>query len=238
MKQCIVPIISNKSDSSSITVLILGSIPCDRMRTVSSVSMLPINAQQNVLDIQLEAIKTVFPKCEIVMTVGHRKEEIIRKKPSYVRIVENLNYESLAQNEDLRLGVNNITTKNTLIFPGNIIFDSSAIQQFKHNKSMTLFDKNNQFNDNSLSVIDNNGVLENITYGLPKKWTYMTFLVEKELSILRKIVNTKSKEKYCLHESINYVASRGTIYTCPQSNGNMRKITSIKDINRVDICRS
>lgn len=226
-----VPIKSKSFDSSTVTAIILGSIPNDRMKTMQPVSTMLVNSQQTVLDIQVEAIRTVFPKSEIVLVAGHDSQQVIDKKPKSVRIVENSSYETLGEVEELRLAINNVTTDNILIINGSCIFNSGALGHLRGHSSCTLVDKKNQIDRDSLGVISNNGKVENIAYGVQDKWCYITYLEQREQAILRKFVGIKNRGNLCMFESINYVLSHsGQIYAIGQQDGYLRRITSGKDL--------
>lgn len=226
-----VPIKSKSNDSANTTVIILASIPNDRMKTMPSVSLMMVDKQNHVIDIQVEAIRTVFPKSDIVLVTGHDATQVIEHRPTCVRIVENQMYESRGENEELRLGLNNSTTDNTLIISGNCIFNSNALQHLKNHASCTLIDKRQQIDKDSLGVISNNGRVENIAYGVMDKWCYITYLEARETKILRKFASAKNKSNMCFFEAINYVTSHGgVINTVGQQNGYLRRITSSKDM--------
>lgn len=226
-----VPIKSKTNDSSNTTVLILASIPNDRMKTMPSVSLMMVDKQNNVIDIQVEAIRTVYPKSDIILVTGHDATQVIEHRPTCVRIVENQMYETRGENEELRLALNNSTTDNILIISGNCIFNANALQHLKNHASCTLIDKNNQIDKDSLGVISNNSRVENIAYGVMDKWCYITYLEAREVRIIKKFASAKNKANMCLFEAINYVTSHGGIInTVGQQNGYLRRITSSKDM--------
>lgn len=228
-----VPTRPKVSNSANVTAIILASIANDRMKTMLPVSLMMVDKQNTVLDSQIDSIRTVYPKCEIILVVGHDAQQVIDKKPANVRIVENTNYDSAGEIEELRLAINNVTTDNILLINGSCIFNAKALQHLRGHSSCTLVDKNNQIDKDSLGVISNNGRAENIAYGVQDKWCYISYLEAREHAILRKFISVRNRCNLCLFEGINYILTHnGLIYSIGQQDGYLRKITSGKDLMR------
>lgn len=227
----ILPIKPALTDSSNISVVILGSIPNDRMKTMPAVSLMMVNKQQSVIELQYESISAAYPKSEIILVSGHDSQQVIDKRPKRIRIVENQLFQECGEIEELKLAVNNVTTDSILIIKGNTIFDSNAIKQLRNHGSCTMIDRKDQMTKDSLGVISNSSKLENIAYGIEDKWCYTTYLEGKEFSMLRKFVNMRAKSKMCLFEALNYIVSNGgLIYCVGQHEGYLRQILSPKDV--------
>lgn len=227
----VVPIKPAYKDSSNVTAIVLGSIPNDRMKTMPAVSLMMVNKQQSVVELQFESISAAFPKSEMILVVGHDGQQVIEKRPKQMRIVENQLYEQCGEVEELKLAINNVTTDAVLIIKGNTIFDSKAIKQLRNHGSCTMIDKKDQMTKDALGVISNGSKIENIAYGVEDKWCYTTYLEGRELKILRKFVNMRIKSKMCLFEALNYIVSNGgLIYCVGQQEGYLRQILSPKDV--------
>lgn len=227
----VIPIKQSKQTHNNVTAVILASIPNHGMKTMPPVCSMTIDKQHTVLDLQIEAINIAYPNSEIILVVGHGAQELINNRPIGVRIVENSKYDELGEIEELRLALNNVTTDNVLLVNGNLIFNANAISNLKGHSSCVLVDNNSQISDESLGVISNNSMLENIAYGVANKWCYVSYLENHEHLILRKFCNVRTRGRMCLFEGINYITSHnGLIYTVKQNNGYLRKIESNKDI--------
>jgi hypothetical protein len=226
-----VPTRPKQNDSSNTTAIVLASIPNERMKTMPPVSLMMVDNQHNVLDLQIEAIRMVFPKCEIALVVGHDAQQVIDRKPHGVRVIENQSYDTAGETEELRLAINNCTTDNILFINGSCVFNSAALQHLRNRSSCTLVDKTNQIDKDSVGVISHNDRVENIAYGVQDKWCYMTYLEHREHMILKKFVSIKNRANLCAFEGINYVLNHGgIIYSVGQTNGFLRKISSGKDL--------
>ena len=65
----VVPIKPIQTDSANTTAIILASMPNQRMKTMPAVSLMSVDKQHTVLDLQVESILAVFPKAQIVVVV-------------------------------------------------------------------------------------------------------------------------------------------------------------------------
>ncbi len=231
MNRFTVPIKSKSIDSSHVTAIILASIPNPRMKTMPSVSLLSVDKQHNVIDIQVESIRASYPKADIILVTGHDANQVISKKPDGVRIIENQSYNDSGENEEIRLALNNSITESILLINGNCIFDAACIQQMRNHGSCTLVDVKDQIDSDSLGVISNGNKVENIAYGIEKKWCYVSYIEGREYTLLKKFASLRNRGNMCAFESLNYIVSNGgTIYTIEQRAGYIRKISSSKDI--------
>lgn len=223
--------IKKPKDSSNVTCIILASMSLQGMKSMPSISLMSINKQQNILDVQIESVIATFPKAEIILVVGHDSNDVLNHKPKFVRAVENLLFDERGEGEEIRLSLNNTTTDSVLLIGGNCVFNSDAIQQLKGHGSCTLIDGKGQIDKDSLGVIHNNNRVENIVYGVSDKWCYITYLEGRELSLLRKFVSMRNRSNMCMFEAINYIINNGgVIYTVKQNNGFLRRICSSKDV--------
>jgi len=226
-----VPIKKKSNDSSNVTVVLLASIPNPRMKTMPSVSLLNIDKQHNVIDIQVEAIRAAYPKSDIILVTGHDSNQVIAKRPNGVRIIENQLYNDCGENEEIRLALNNSITECILLINGNCIFNASCLQQLRGHGSCTLVDTKGQMDSDSIGVIANGSKVENLAYGIESKWCYVSYIEGKEYDLLKKFSSLRNRSNMCMFESINYIVSNGgVIYTVEQNAGYLRKISSSKDI--------
>lgn len=213
-----------QSDSSNYSIILLSSIPQERMLYSPPISLYPVDSHNNVLSYQHKIIKAVFPKSEIFLVVGHNSSQVINKCPRDIHIIENQRWNELGEAEELKLGINATITESIIIISGNMIFDTSTLSQIKTTHSSILV--NNKVNDDgAIGTINNNSKLENMAFGLDNKWQYISHFNGKELELLRSICNTKTKANLCSFECINKVINRGgIIYTIQHSEGFIQRI--------------
>jgi hypothetical protein len=164
-----------------------------------------INKEYNrkeILEKQIDKIKEVFQKPEIIVITGADNHKVAKYKKDF-RIVENVNYFDCGDFEQMRLGIQNCETKYIYIIPENLI-----------DLNLTL----NKYSKVFLSKVslDNPGCtysqyIENISYGIPNEINKAFFVTGNELDILQKYLSDNQKTKYKLtsFEVINDIIHKG-----------------------------
>jgi len=213
------------SDSARYTVVLLSSLPIGKSMYGTPVSLYPINSKETVLDIQYQAIKTVFPKSDIYIITGFNTLQVVNRRPLGLRVLENQNYEHGGEVEELRLGLNIINTPSIITISGNMIFNDEALNQIRTKHSSILVDSTIE-NDNIVGTITDNAKLENISFGIPNKWCGISHFTGKELESLKSLANIKSKANLCMFELINTLVHNrnGIIYTINHIAGYIKRI--------------
>lgn len=224
----ITPIKSRKK-SSDLSVIILSSLSIHRSKTLGAMSMIPIN-NQPIINRQVSAIKTIFPLAEVSVVVGYHATQVINNKPDGVRIIENQLYENTGNAEEMRLALNATLNNRALIINGNVLFDAESLKQLSNHSSCILVNENGN-KDSNLGTVNTAGKLEIISYGLKNKWCQLALLEENELSIIKKFVARKDRERYLFHEIVNYAITHGgKINVVKSTTGNIKTIDSPKDL--------
>jgi len=218
--------IKNIATDNELTVIILGADVSPRKKSQGAKSLIPLSPKWNVIEMQLDAIKTMFPKAEIVLVTGFQSQQVISKKYP-VRIVENPFFEETSDVEQIRIALNVTLSNKVLIVNGDLAFDAPALLNITNHGSNILFsdEKNLDKEDAYIGVIHNNNVVENLVYCTPNKWLHTLYIEGKELETLRKFVRNKERSKLLFFEAINYiVSSGGLIRAIPQRSGTMYRI--------------
>ena len=89
-----------------LSVAILCGQPIPRMKSYGSISLTTVNGNPLIIE-QINQIRQVFKKCEILVSVGFESSKIIKHIPD-VRIIENQLFDTTTDSEELRLIMNNI----------------------------------------------------------------------------------------------------------------------------------
>lgn len=212
------------ADTSIYSVCILASIPQERMLYSPPISLYPIDSYNTVLSYQYKTIRSVFPKSNIFLVVGHNAHQVIPKCPKDVHIIENQKYTEFGEAEEIKIAINATITESVILISGNMVFDDKTLAQIKTSHSSVLVDKRTE-DDGAIGIIENNSKLENMAFGLSNKWCYISHFNGKELDILRNVCNTKTKSNLCNFEVINTVINRnGIIYTVQRGDGFIQRI--------------
>lgn len=209
------------STENELTIIILGADVSPRKRSHGPKSLISLGSKWNIIETQLDSIKSVFPKADVILVTGFQSQTIVNKNYP-IRIIENPFFEETSDVEQIRLAFNATLSNKVLIIGGDVAFDAPGLIKIDSYQSSILFDELSNNDDDSIGVTHNNNVVENLSYSLAQKWLYTLYLEGKELEILRKFVKNKERSKLMFFEAVNYIVnSGGLLRAVPQKNGTM-----------------
>jgi len=223
-----IPIKPSMRQSLDVTVIILTSSHNSRIQSYGAISLMMVDAYHNILDTQVDAINSVYPKSDIIITSRSHSREIAFKKPKNVRLVE-IHDDSPGEVSDLRIALNISISSTVIVVDGNMIFNADAIKSIKNKGSCTLVEDSTK-NTGSLGVTTDGRRVEHIAYGIPNTWCHMTSFCGKELELLYKYCSKKSKSNLCLFECINNITANGGSFSYIKNQGYSRRIAGPKDV--------
>ncbi len=218
--------IKNIASDNELAVIILGADVSPRKKSQGAKSLIPLSPKWNIVEMQLDAIKTIFPKADIILVTGFQSQQVISKKYP-VRIIENPFYEETSDVEQIRLALNATLNNKVLIVGGDLAFDAPSLMGVSNHGSNVLFNdaRTLDSDDPCIGVVHNNNVVENLVYCTPNKWLHTLYIEGKELEMLRKFVRNKERSKLLFFEAINYiVSSSGLIRAVAQRSGTMYRV--------------
>lgn len=215
------------SDQSEISVLILGSELTPRMKGHGPKSLMQVGKKFNVIETQIDSIKTVYPNADITLITGYQSQQIVNKGYG-VSIIENPFYADTGGVEDIRIGLNVIRSDRVLVVNGDLVFDFDGLMSIKGKSSCVLVDETD-YTPDSVGVTENNNVVESLGFGLRTNWGYALIAEGRELELLRKFVRAKERSKLMFHEAVNgIIAAKGLIRTASNLGLAFRMETRIK----------
>lgn len=227
-----VPIKDSRFKSEDISIVLLGSIMRPRTKTIGPTSLIKINSQQTLLDYQVQSIRQIYPKSEIILVVGFEAAKVCNNKPDQVKIIENPFFESKGNAEEIRLALNIINNDTVMIIDGGTIFSPEILIPLKKHGSSILVTNNKILED--VGTPNNIGRLSMLSYGNDYTWTNIGIYQERELNLMSKFVANRSKNKYGYHEVVNYIADNsGKINVVELKTGYVSKIENFKNENLI-----
>lgn len=215
----------NKPDSQ-ITIIILGGTPLYRMRTYGPTPLIKFD-NQTLFDAITERVCLAFPNNEIILTVGFQANKVIRYVPNNIRIVENQLYEETNLTEELRLAINNSTGNKVLVINGNCVLDTDSFKKINLNESCIFVENNSVISDNGVGVTKNGEYASNFAYGIENKWCEIAYLTNRELEIMKNVINNPDRKRFFLFESLNILLERlGKLKVIEPKNIQFTKVDS------------
>lgn len=180
----------------------------DRAKTQGSPALFDID-NSLLLDYQIDVLRKIFAKCRILPVVGFESEKVLASTHNEVEVVENQIYEETGTSESLRLALSATTSDNVLIIHGNTLFNQDVFVDVNFTHPFVLYSKKES---DKVGVTENDGKLENMSYGLDKKWSNI-FFSNKETTkkLKRKLIPNKYTNRL-MHEEINDLLETNRIY--------------------------
>ena len=220
-----------------VSVAILNAGLGARIKSCEPRSLIKIK-DKLIIDWQLDAIKFAFEKPDIVTVVGCKPHRVFKKIGEKVRIVENQLYETTNNSESLRLAFNASVTSNFIFLHGDLVFNRDLLAEINYHESFVVVDSTGMMKKNEVGLVEADGKLSVLSYGLEKKWCQIAFFTGKELSLLRNIFNkfNQTDKKMLSFELLNQIISDGGSFKCIEpKHMKILEIDTIKDAKNEDI---
>ncbi len=191
--------------ANPIPILLLGSEAVESSRKLGCKLLWTYNSEMNYLEHHINKFNTYFNNYELYCSIGFDSESFL-KKYSYVKHIENLNYEVWNDTYDIRLFLNCVQPKHCIIASGNYEINFE-LNRCKLNQSMTSGIVGTH-KDLGLSVNNNN--LLKIDYGYNElAWSQFIYLGQEETSLLHGLIINKKYDHYYLFEIVNLLINHG-----------------------------
>jgi choline kinase len=224
--------IYEKLDDILINVIIPSAGIGRRMKSYGNKSLLNIG-NKKLIDIQIDYIRQTIPNYEVILITGFDAERVINNSPADIIKIENEKYYENNVSRSISMGLR--ATKNNdrvLIIFGDVLLNEETIASIDFNKSSIIISE--YMNDNEVGCnINAKGNLEYMMFDLPNKWGHIIFLTSKELTLFKKIISCKSKEKKYCFEIINEVVNAGGKFDCiTNKNIKVIDIDTSKDLQK------
>ena len=214
-----------------LTVLIPVAGMGHRMKSYGPKCLLRANQKETILEKTVSNIKREYPYSDIIVVVGFESEKVIRSLPSFVRIVENQNYEKTNIVESVRIGINASAHENILIIYGDLIFNVYSIREITSSGTCVVFDSKNRFREEEVGLTVVEDVATTFAYGLPNKWSQIAYLENEAFGMFKTLCSDKRKNKLYLFELFNIIIESGIVMKAKEPKGMIiKEIDSLKDL--------
>lgn len=223
-----------------ITIVLLGENHGYRMKSYGATSLLKVVNDRSLLELQIEAIKSVFCNYEIILCSGFEVKKIndfvkSNLKNENIRIVENQVHYNSNCCESIRLSLNNTMNQKILISSGDVVLTSNYLSQFNYDKTSLMVQQYNANNEFEISVVSGSKNVTNMCLGEKNNfWTESIFLNGEETiqKIYNLVSNVEYKNKF-MFEAINHMSKNTRIKVLENKNIPVIKINNIKTLKNI-----
>lgn len=199
-----------KRGSLTTGVALLSAGLGNRIRSNEPRSLIKIGGKC-LLELQLEALSSMFSEPNILVGIGVESQKIVKKFIGRVRLVENQLYKTTGPFETLRLLVNSSTDDSLLVIHGDLYFNSNILDGADFSKSFVVSDTTGSILEREVGITSVNNKASILSYGLKDKWAQIAFFTGRELATLRSLCcKSNDDSKHLLtFEIINSIINKG-----------------------------
>ena len=199
-----------KRGSLTTGVALLSAGLGNRIRSNEPRSLIKIGGKC-LLELQLEALSSMFSEPNILVGIGVESQKIVKKFTGRVRFVENQLYKTTGPFETLRLLVNSSTDDSLLVIHGDLYFNSNILDGADFSKSFVVSDTTGSILEREVGITSVNNKASILSYGLKDKWAQIAFFTGRELATLRSLCcKSNDDSKHLLtFEIINSIINKG-----------------------------
>ena len=225
--------IKNIDEHEAVDVIIPAAGIGKRMKSYGPKPLIKISKNLTIIENQLDIIKKVLPKSNIILVCGFEANYLMNRLPSDIVKVENERYEETNVVRSIGMGLR-ASTRNVLIVYGDLVFNRECLENINYNKSSILCGKN-IMKDSEVGCIENSrGKIENLMYDLENKWGQITFLKGRELHLFKNICWNPDNSNMFGFEAINTLISKGgSLRACNHDKIKIVDIDTSKDLEKV-----
>jgi len=180
-----------------------------RMRSYGPKPLIRIGLDQNIIQRQIRIIKNNFVNYEIILVAGFESDKLMKNTPDFLIKVENENYETSNVIRSIGMGLRAATSDKVLIIYGDLVFNEETISNLRLEKSSVVIDESETMGKEEVGCNIDDGSIAQMLPDIPNKWGQISFFVEKELSLLKKVSWDRNKSHYFGFEAINEIIDRG-----------------------------
>ena len=202
-----------------------------RMKSYGAKSLIKLTPDLTVIQNQLNIIKEKFRYYEVILVTGFESYRVMRDTPDDIIKIENERFEETNVCRSIGIGLRAATTNRVLIIYGDLVFNMAALDVKLNKGSSLIIDSSNTMTENEVGCTITNGLVDQVLYELPHKWSQISFLVDKELEMLQDIAWNPDNERIYGFEAINQIIDNGGKFRAVSPEGiRVNDIDTSKDI--------
>lgn len=162
----------------------------------------------SLIEKQLNSIWQIFPRADVFVGIGFQAEKVRESLKDYpVRFIYNPMFDSTNVAFTINLALQACISQHVLILYGDLVFTDDVLTLLTTGRSSIGFTRETE--GESVGIVQHDGLVTNLAFGLPDKWSQMLFLKERELDLFRATCYDTESSKWFGHEVLNKIIDRG-----------------------------
>lgn len=205
----------NKPLNTRYSIIIPAAGLGTRMKSLGAKCLIEVNGKK-LFDRQRSNIAYNIKKFDTILVSGFDADNVNAniKQSRNIKIVHNEEYTNTNTVYSIGLGLSKCSTDHVIIINGDLIFNRFTMSApFGHDSMIIMDADNGLIKQREVGVITNDKTkkVENIMYGLPKKWAQITYLTGRELEMAKKLCNEERTKKWFTFELLNAIIDMGGV---------------------------
>lgn len=177
-----------------------------------------------ILEKQIITINNSFKRCKIFI-VCEQKYRKIKKITSNYKNIEIIEKKETDELNDLHMigQVFERINDNLLVINDNLILKQDIFKRFNKTRSQLIL--SNQSISDMGCIINEDKIIQNISWALPLYWTNISYFKGLEFNLLEQISQLSISKKWFLFEGLNWMIDNGgTLHATIQSASKIERV--------------
>lgn len=207
---------SRRRDPPSVLILAAGA---GRNPASPPPSLAVLEAGETLIERQVRVARSVFPRADVVVVVGHWADRVVGALPRGVRAVENERHAFSNAVRSLAIGLRAVDRDDVVVIHGDMLFNEDALRGLKGGGSRVVADRSGQVAADKVGLTVAGGWAVHFAYGLPAKWAQIARLSGREFEAFRGFVSHPSRKYFQTFEALNHVIDAGGVIRATEPRG-------------------
>jgi choline kinase len=181
-----------------------------RMTYCGAKPLIPLTDKLTVLQHQVNVIRdTLSYNPQIILVTGFQSKKVMDNSPENFILIENERFDTTNVARSIGMGLRASTTDHVIIIYGDLVFNKFALKFPIGQESLVVIDTNFKPSEEYVGCTINNGYVEHMFFGLPKKWAQVMMLTGRELELAKQICWSVKGHSLFGFEVINAIIKKG-----------------------------
>lgn len=219
-------------DYSDLSIIIPAAGAAKRMASHGPKPLISLPDNRTIIGRQIDLLKTIFPKADIIVVLGHEADRIVNNLPRKVRVIENEKFAETSVSRSILLGLRASVTPKALVVYGDLVFSKEILMAIDPAVSSLLLGTQC---DDTVGVTVNDGLVEHMDYGLNSKlgWLSIFSLVGNELREFKRVASLIGSRRLLGFEILNKIIDEGGKFEAVSTKGKLVQVEQSKDLKQI-----
>lgn len=199
-----------------------------RMRANGAKALLTVGSE-SIIERQLRQWKNLAPEAEIIFVVGFEARKVCKRLPNQIWVL-NKDFENTNVAYSIGLAIQKSVRRRVLVSYGDLIFEEKGAAPLLACQKTSVFVDDAPRRTYEVGVAYHDNEVTNFSFGLPRKWSQLVMLCEREKEMFAHYSLDCMNHKFFSFEIFNKIISRGGTFSMLPYTGYFFEIDSTRDL--------